>query len=431
MPLHFSAWVERLGLNGWRSINRTGDKLKIKRGKIDSQGIETVKVLKSGIKMNFEERWWLKKEYQPNGYQDNEIERAMNKILQIFDTQWAEDVLDQRKNHLMIRYLVEKGSYPLSILIGLGNDLIETESLKNSERLIKDIKNGTKFISTAFEAEIAAECVKRGFDVELYPELCGKIPDLKIIFDSKVVYFEITEIHPSRDMCSLHKTLDNLFGHVNPLIPENMSIKLTPNKLISNRQFNPIKNRLKHILKDNSSFPTSFQINDLIVEIEKEKDDWGLYITIPSDIIDRELKRLNSKIKKKARQICEPNLGVIVVDATNTLSSAFSAVGRRIKEKAISRPNLTVDVILDVSEPLDEKTRHGKEIEVINKIKDNINEIFKQSNYSNIVAVIIIRSFKFFKKKNEVIIVENPYCEKLQLLKKIKELHAFSRTTNL
>lgn len=436
MPLHFSAWVGRLGFNGWCSINRTGDKLKIKRGKIDSQGIETVKVLKSGIKMNFEERWWLKKEYQPNGYQDNEIERAMNKILQIFDTQWAEDVLDQRKNHLMIGYLVEKGSYPLSILIGLGNDLIEIESLKNSDRLIKDIKNGTKFISTAFEAEIAAECVKRGFDVELYPALCGKTPDLKIIFDSKVVYFEITEIHPSQGsqgMHTLHETLDNLFGYVNPLIPENMSIKLTPNKLISNRQFNPIKNRLEHILKDNSSFPTSFQINDLIVEIEKEKDDWGkgLYITIPSDIIDRELKRLNSKIKKKARQICEPNLGVIVVDATNTLSSDFSAVGRRIKEKAISRPNLTVDVILDVSEPLDEKTGHGKEIEVINKIKDNINEIFKQSNYSNILAVIIIRSFKFFKKKNEVIIVENPYCEELQLLKKIKELHAFSRTTNL
>ena len=433
MPIHFSAWVERLGLNGWCSINRTGDKLKIKRGKIDSQGIETIKVLKSGIKMNFEERWWLKKEYQPNGYQDNEIERAMNKIFQIFDTQWTEDVLDQRKNHLMIRYLVEKGSYPLGILIGLGNDLIETESLKNSERLIKDIKNDTKFISTAFEAEIAAECVKRGFDVELYSELCGKIPDLKIIFDSKVVYFEITEIHPSKDMRSLHKTMNNLFGYFNPLIPENMSIKLTPNKLISSRQFNPIKNRLKHILKDNSSFPTSFQINDLVVEIEKEKDDWGkgLYITIPSDIIDRELKRLNSKIKKKAKQISKPNLGVIIVDATNTLSSDFSAVGRRIKEKAISRPNLTVDVILDVSEPLDEKTGHGKEIEVISKIKDNINEIFKQSNYSNILAVIIIRSFKFFKKKNEVIIVENPYCEELQLLKKIKELHAFSRTTNL
>ena len=392
MPIHFSAWVVRLGLNGWCSINRTGDKLKIKRGKIDSQGIETIKVLKSGIKMNFEERWWLKKEYQPNGYQDNEIGRAMNKIFQIFDTQWTEDVLDQRKNHLMIRYLVEKGSYPLSILIGLGNDLIETESLKNSERLIKDIKNGTKFISTAFEAEIAAECVKRGFDVELYSELCGKIPDLKIIFDSKVVYFEITEIHLSKDMRSLHKTLNNLFGYFNPLIPENMSIKLTPNKLISSRQFNPIKNRLKHILKDNSSFPTSFQINDLVVEIEKEKDDWGkgLYITIPSDIIDRELKRLNSKIKKKAKQISKPNLGVIIVDATNTLSSDFSAVGRRIKEKAISRQNLTVDVILDVSEPLDEKTGHGKEIEVINKIKDNINEIFKQSNYSNILTVIII-----------------------------------------
>ena len=400
---------------------------------MDSQGLETAKMLKSGITMNLEEKWWLKKEYRPNGYQDNEIECAMDRILQIFDKQWVEYVLDQRKIHLMIRYLAEKGSYHLSILVGLGNDLIEIESLKNSERLIKDIKSSTKFISTAFEAEIAAECVRRGFDVELYPELCGKIPDLKIIFDSKIVYFEITEIHPSQQIRSLHKTLNNLFEYVNPLIPENTSIRLIPNKLIPNHQFNLIKDGLKHILKDNSSFPTSFQINDLIVKLEKEKDDWGksLYITTTSDIIDLELKRLKNKIKRKARQISEPNLGVIVVDATNTLSSAFSAVGRRMKERAISRSNLNIDIILDVSEPLDEKTEHEKEIEVINKIKENIKEIFEQSNYSNILAVIIIRSFKFFVKKNEVIIVENPYCEESQLFKKIKELHAFSRTTNL
>ena len=89
------------------------------------------------------------------------------------------------------------------------------------------------------------------------------------------------------------------------------------------------------------------------------------------------------------------------------------------------------NIILDVFEPLDKKTEHNKEIEVINKIKDNVKEIFTQSNYSNILAVIIIRSFKFSKKKNEVIIVENPNCEELQLLKKIKGLHAFSRTTDL
>jgi hypothetical protein len=416
-------------------MSRVGDKLKIKRGKLDSQWNETAKVLKSGIKDNLEEKWWLKKEYQPTGYQDGEIERAMNKILQIFDNRWVEDVLDQRKDHLVIESF-KKGSYNLSMLVGLGNDLIEIESLKNSGSLIKDIKNGTKFISAAFEAEIAAECVKRGFDVELYPVLCRKTPDLKIIFDSKVVYFEITEIHPSQGsqgMHTLHETLDNLFGHVNPLIPENTSIKLTPNKLISNSQFNPIKNRLEHILKDNSSFPTSFQINDLIVEIEKEKDDWGkgLYITIPPDMIDLELKRLNSKIKKKARQICEPNLGVIVVDATNTLSSAFSAIGWSIKERAITRSNSILGIILSEFVPMDKTTEHKKEIEVINKIKDNIKEIFEQSNYSNILAVIIIRSFKFFKNKNEMIIVKNPYREDSQLLNKIKELHTFSRTTYL
>jgi len=247
------------------------------------------------------------------------------------------------------------------------------------------------------------------------------------------VYFEITEIHPSQQIRSLHKTLNNLFEYVNLLIPVNTSIRLIPNKLIPNHQFNLIKDRLTHILKDNSSFSTSFQINDLIVKVEKEKDAWGksLYITITSDVIDLELKRLKDKIKRKARQISEPNLGVIVVDATNTLSSAFSAVGQRIKEGTSLTPNLTVDIILDVFEPLDKKTEHDKEIEVINKIKDNIKEIFEQSNYSNILTVIVIRSFKFFKKKNEAIIVENPYCEELQLLKKIEELHAFSRTTNL
>lgn len=405
---------------------------------MDPQCLETVKVLKSSIKRNVKEKWWLKEEYQPKEYRDTEIEHAMNKILQIFDNQWVGYVLDgwlrdQRRHHLVIRYLVEKGSYPLSILVGLGKNLIEIESTKNVEILIKDLKNGRKFISAAFETELAAECVRNGFTVELYPELCGKIPDLKIIFDSKIVYFELTEIHPSQRMHSLHKTLNNLFQYVNPLIPENTSIRLTSNILISKSQFNQIKNRLKHILEDNSSFSTLFQINDLIVEVEKEKDDWGksLYIAIPSDVIGLELKRLKDKIKKKARQISEPNLGVIVVDATNTLSSAFSAVGRRIKEGTSLAPNLAVDIILNVFEPMDKKTEHDKEIEVINKIKDNIKEIFRLSKYSNILAVIVIRSFKFFKKKNEAIIVENPNCEELQLFKKIKGLHAFSRTTNL
>jgi hypothetical protein len=405
---------------------------------MDSQCLETVKVLKSSIKRNVKEKWWLKEEYQPKEYRDTEIEHAMNKILQIFDNQWVGYVLDgwlrdQRRHHLVIRYLVEKGSYPLSILVGLGKNLIEIESTKNVEILIKDLKNGRKFISAAFETELAAECVRNGLTVELYPELCGKIPDLKIIFGSKIVYFELTEIHPSQRMHSLHKTLNNLFQYVNPLIPENTSIRLTSNILISKSQFNQIKNRLKHILEDNSSFSTLFQINDLIVEVEKEKDDWGksLYIAIPSDVIGLELKRLKDKIKKKARQISEPNLGVIVVDATNTLSSAFSAVGRRIKEGTSLAPNLAVDIILNVFEPMDKKTEHDKEIEVINKIKDNIKEIFRLSKYSNILAVIVIRSFKFFKKKNEAIIVENPNCEELQLFKKIKGLHAFSRTTNL
>lgn len=382
---------------------------------------------KSKIKINQEEKWWLKKEYQPKEYQESEIDSAMNKILKIFDNQVVE------KNHLMIRYLSEKGSYHLGILIGLGNDLIEIESLKNSERLIKDLKKSTKYISTAFEAEIAAECVRKGLDVELYPTLCGKIPDLKIIFNSKIVYFEITEIQPSQQIHNLHETLNNLFKNISPLIPENTSIRLTPNKLISNSQFNQINNRLKQMLKDNTSFSTSFQINNLIIEVEKEKDEWGksFYITIPTDLVYWELRRLKEKIITKVEQISEPNFGVIVVDATNILSSAFSAIGWRIKEGVDLEPNSTIDIILNIFEPFDGMIENEKEIEVVNKIKDGIIEIFEYNNFSNILAVIVIRSFKFFKTKNEVIIIENPYCEELQLFDKIKELHVFSRTINL
>lgn len=405
---------------------------------LGSQRLETVKTLKSSIKINLEEKWWLKEEYQPKEYQEKEIERSMNKIIQIFDNQWVDDVLnewlrDQRKNHLMIRYLVGKGSYQLGMLVGLGNDLIEIETLKNSERLIKDIKNSAKFIPSALEAEIAAECVRRGFGVELYPDLCGKIPDLKIIFNSKNVYFEITEIHPSQREHSLHKILDNLFYCITPLIPENTRLRLTPNKLISRGKFNQIKSRLKHILKDNSSRSTSFQISDLFIEVKKERDDWGksLYITIPSDLIDLELERLKDRIKKEANQISKPNLGVIVVDATNILSSAFNAIARSIKEGMSLGPNLILSISLYQFEPLDKEAESKKEVEVTNKIKGGIKEILEKNNYSNILAVVVIRSFKFFKKENEIIIVENPNCKELQLLKKIEELYAFSRAINL
>lgn len=405
---------------------------------VDSRRLEAIQKLRSVIETNIEEKWWLKEVYQPGAYQAHEIEIAVNKILQIFDNQWVVDILnkfsiDQKRSHIMIRQFLGKGSYNLSILVGIGKNLIAIESLKNIEFLIKDLKNDQKFLSAALEAEIAAECVRKRFEVELYPKLSGKIPDLKITLDSKVVYFEIAEIHPSQKMHSLHNTLTNLFRYVNPLVPENTNIKLTPNKLISKRQFNQIRNRLKYILKDNSEPSTSFQINDLIVSVEKRKDDWGksLYLAIPSDLMEVELERLKDKIKKEAKQISKPNLGVIVVDATNTLSSAFNAVGCRIKGGISLTENITYDVTLAVFEPENKTTEHNKEIEIINKIKDTIKEIFDHSNYSNILAVVVIRSFKFSKKKNEAIVVKNPYCEDFRLLKEIEGFEAFSRATNL
>lgn len=394
--------------------------------------------LKQNINETIDEKWWLKKKYQPKGHQHDEIERSMNKIIEIFNNKWVEDILDklqkdQRKNHLMIRYLTEIGSYHLSILIELGNNLIKIESVKNIEYLIKELKNPTKFVSTAFETEIAAECIRKGFTIELYPELCGKNPDLKIILDSKIVYFEITEIHPSQKINSFNKLLNNLFEYIHPLILENTRIRLIPSKLISNRQCNQIKNRLKHVIKNSSSFPTSFQVNDLMVEVEKEKDEWGksLFMEIPSEIINVELKRLKEKIKKKVRQINGPNLGVIVIDATNTLSSTHCASGLRIKERIELTSNLNFNVILKELEPFDNKTEKEKNIEIISKIKNNIIEIFEENDYSNILAVIVIRLFKFFETENEVIIVENPYCKEPQLFKMIKELNIFSRTIYL
>lgn len=361
----------------------------------------------------------------------------MDKILQTFDDQWVENALnewikDQRKYHLMIRYLVEKGSYPLSILVELGRNLIEIESLKNNEGLIKDLKNSTRFIATAFEAEIAAECVRKGFKVELYPELCGKIPDLKIVLDSNPVYFELTEAHPSLQIHNLYKLRNDLFQYIEQLIPENTCIKLTPNKLIPGCQINQIKNRLKRILGDNLLIPTSFQIKDLIVNVEQEKDEWGksLSIVIPSEITYLELKRLNEKIRRKVRQIRKPNLGVIIVDATNILS-VFKEIKISSSDGQRLTPDISMNISLDMLVPFDKETGRDEEIKIVNKIKSNIKEIFEQHDYSNILAVIVIRSFKFTQKKNEAIIVENPYYEELQLLKEIKGLQAFSRTTKL
>jgi len=61
----------------------------------------------------------------------------------------------------MIRPLIAKGSYTLGILVELGKNLIEIKPLKNIEILIKDLKNDKNFISTAFEAELASECVRK------------------------------------------------------------------------------------------------------------------------------------------------------------------------------------------------------------------------------------------------------------------------------
>jgi len=129
------------------------------------------------------------------------LNKLWGNVFTVFDEDWLKHVLNvwvekDGQAHYLIKELTIRGLWPLAILVEFGKDLEELRRLKKFDLLVKELRNPSKFIAVWLESEIAAHCLRNRYSVELYPKVRGKVPDLKISFDSEEVMIEIKELGP-------------------------------------------------------------------------------------------------------------------------------------------------------------------------------------------------------------------------------------------
>lgn len=351
--------------------------------------------LLESIRQNKKSEWWHREDYVRR-YSCEESDPALYNVFEVFDDDWLETTLDSWVRGIgqvppIVHFLIPQDLYSLVILVELGKDLAELGSLKNFEHLVEELRTPSKFIATWLESELAAHCVRRGCSIELYPRIRGKEPDLRLLLDSEEVLMEIKEIHPGEMQRRYYEVFDFLSSSIIPVLPHGISIEVSANKLPTDPELQTLTKRVIKQLKQPMGLKI-LRLGRLRIFIKAEKRGRTSFSLIPpKEIALNQLKRLGRSIKHEAKQIRRPHLGVVVLDAG---------------------------------------VLQGFPDEVI---RNKVEKTFKKYRLRNIIAAVVVRSYKFYrlKEETEVIIVSNPCCREVELLEKLSEVFAFSRTRRL
>lgn len=363
----------------------------------ESERRESANQLFNAIMSNKKAQWWKEKEYVER-YPLEESERALRNVFAVFDENWLKHTLDtwvkeDGRGHLIIQELVPKGLWPLVILVELGKDLEELQCLSKFDTLVKELRNPSKFIATWLESEIAAHCLRNKYSIELYPKIHGKIPDLKISLDSEEVFVEIKEIGPGEMQTRYYEVMDFLSSILMPNIPQGISIEVATNTLPNDSELRALARTIAERLQPQiKKRVISLRLGLVKALISIKESKHASFSLIPPEALALiQLKRLGRSIKHEAKQIPLPYSGIVILDAG--ILQGF--------------PD---DIIRDV-----------------------VVKTFKKYRLPNIIAVMIVRSYKFHKMEaeTEIINVPNPYRTNCELLRKMDKIFAFCRTRDL
>jgi len=362
---------------------------------------EAAKSIAEGVRGNWASRWWLKPEYLEGRYDRGEVEHAFDEVLRVFDHEWLESLMSKfaegrARDHFYLRQFIGEGLYPLTILFSLGQDLLAIKSLEGYDQLKERLRSDVGWMSAAFEAEFAAHCVRKGLQVRLYPAIPNseRRPDLLVSVDSHQVYVELKEIHPSDERLRYFRALDRLFAQLQDVLPDICHIELTPSRVPRDHEVDSIGKKLRELLTTRQPFPATVTIGNLMVRAVKEKREKGKSFAL-SDLAElalKEFKRLEDTLRKKGRQLPWPYLGMLVIDATNTLGGVHEDDIKYVAERT-----------------------------------------FRKHPRPNILGAFIIRSYKFYRREAEpeAIYIRNPHCGEAGLGKLLSDFRAFSRTRSL
>jgi len=368
---------------------------------LSSVSNEAAKSISEVVRSNWASKWWLKSEYIKGRYNREEIELAFNEVLEVFNDEWLEKLMSkfvegETRDHFYLRQFVGEGLYPLAILFSLGQDLMVIKSLEGYDRLKERMRSNVGWMSAALEAEFAAYCVRQKLHVRLFPAIpdSDRRPDLLVTVDSHQVYVELKEIHPSDEKQRYYRALDRLFAQLQDALPDKTHLEITPSRVPKDYEVDSIGKKIWKLLTTRQPFPATVKIGNLQVRVVKEKIEKGKSLALSDlpELAKKELRRLEDNLRKKGQQLPPPCLGMLVIDATNTLGGIHEDDIRYVAQCA-----------------------------------------FRKHPRPNILGACVVRSYKFYRREMEpeAIYVRNPHCKEAELDTILSKFKAFSRTRSL
>ena len=313
---------------------------------------EAARTISEAVRSNWASKWWLKSEYIEGRYDKEKVEQAFDEVLEVFNDEWLERLMSRfvegrARDHFYLRESIGEGLYPLAIIFSLGQDLLAIKSLEGYDELKERLRSDVGWMSAALEAEFAAHCVRQGLHVRLYPAIPDTVqrPDLLVTVDSHKVYIELKEIHPSDERQRYYRALDKLFAQLQDVLPEKTHLEVTPSRVPKDYEVDPIGKKIRKLLITRQPFPATIKIGNLRIRAAKERMENGKSFAL-SDLPElalKELKRLEDTLRKKGRQLPPPYLGILVIDATNTLGDIHEDDIRYVAQHAFGKhpqPNI-------------------------------------------------------------------------------------------
>lgn len=293
--------------------------------------------------------WWLKGDSK---YAKNQIIIAFQKLKDIFDNKWFKSQLLKRSGHPICENLLGHFPFILDHLVELGLYLKEIENCRNVDRVIKDLKSASKYLSTCSVIEISAELKRKGLNIlfeplietlvgvsfEYNPDFCAQNKNGKVYFEVKTLHpsaYELVEGELEKKVCQ------NLTGKVQYLFLE-VYLETCPDfwKRINVGKIDPfnqlptdIITTLDHIAKNiaqgvikignSGELPYTMEIEKVMITIKRGESRVHLRIGMSMRSLEFEFRRaIRNLINKAIKQLPSYSPGIIGIKLF-TLESSF------------------------------------------------------------------------------------------------------------
>jgi len=290
--------------------------------------------------------WWLKEDSK---YTKNQIIIAFQKLKDIFDDNWFKSQFVKRSGRPICSDLLGHFPFVLDDLVKLGLDLKEIENRKNVDRVIKDLKSASKYLSTRSAIEVSAELKRKRFDIFFETEVTIRTtkynPDFYAENKNGIIYFEIKTLYTSAYNLVESELMDKV--HQN-LIEKSRDLsfqvdletcpdfwnrinveKIDPLGQLPIDIITTIDNVAKNIAQSVTKIvnsrepPCKIEIEKVIVTIKRGKDKTPLGISMSVRPLEFEFERAIRNLVKKARKQLPPDNPGIIGIKLFTLEPSF------------------------------------------------------------------------------------------------------------